>query len=93
MQSPSSSLSFSSVLVCLLVSLAALVVSQDSGLPGGSEDILSAPYTDSFSCEGQAYGYYADIDNNCEVKIVENKILKFLWFPHCDVIIPPKFKF
>jgi len=37
------------------------------GLPGGSEDILSAPYDESFSCEGRDYGYYADIANNCEI--------------------------
>ena len=36
------------------------------GLPAGSDAILSAPYVDSFSCEGQAYGYFADVQNNCE---------------------------
>merc|ERR1712223_485342 len=37
------------------------------GLAVGSDSILSAPYVDSFSCEGQAYGYFADVQNNCEV--------------------------
>ena len=37
------------------------------GLAAGSDSILSAPYVDSFSCEGQAYGYFADVQNNCEV--------------------------
>ena len=38
-----------------------------SGLPAGSDAVLSSPYVDSFSCEGQAYGYFADVENNCEV--------------------------
>lgn len=38
-----------------------------NGLPGGSDDILSAPYDESFSCEGRDYGYYADVANNCEI--------------------------
>lgn len=38
-----------------------------NGLPGGSNDILSAPYEESFSCEGRDYGYYADTANNCEI--------------------------
>ncbi|KAL7629961.1 UNVERIFIED_CONTAM: hypothetical protein RMT77_019919 [Armadillidium vulgare] len=33
----------------------------------GIEAILSAPITTSFSCDGQRYGYYADMDNNCEI--------------------------
>ena len=39
-----------------------------SGLPAGSDAVLSSPYVDSFSCEGQAYGYFADVENNCEVR-------------------------
>ena len=57
----------------LAVSVAALamglVFSQEGSgsLPAGSEDILAYPYVDSFSCEGQAYGYYADVDSGCQV--------------------------
>merc|ERR1712002_35365 len=36
-------------------------------LPAGVNEILTSNYVDTFSCEGQEYGYYADIDNNCEV--------------------------
>ncbi|CAL4121673.1 unnamed protein product [Meganyctiphanes norvegica] len=32
-----------------------------------SETILSAPLQSNFDCAGRAYGYYADMDNNCEV--------------------------
>ena len=32
-----------------------------------SETYLSNPVSEGFSCEGQAYGYYADVDNNCEI--------------------------
>jgi len=44
-------------------------VSQDdvASLPAGSDDVLTSPYVDGFSCEGQAYGYFADVQNNCEV--------------------------
>ena len=48
-----------------------LVLSQEEGsgiLPAGHEEILAYPYVDSFSCEGQAYGYYADVDSGCQVK-------------------------
>ena len=52
--------------------LAAVVLGQDSDavpsvLPGGSDEILEKPYKDGFSCEGQGYGYYADVENNCQV--------------------------
>ena len=33
----------------------------------GSEDILQTPYSDTFSCEGQGYGYYADVQSGCQV--------------------------
>ena len=37
-------------------------------LPDGSEFILRArSYQQTFSCEGRRYGYYADVDNNCEI--------------------------
>ncbi|TRY68672.1 hypothetical protein TCAL_03242 [Tigriopus californicus] len=36
--------------------------------PSEAESILSTvPVVESFTCEGQAYGYYADVANNCEV--------------------------
>ena len=37
-------------------------------LPDGAEFILRArSYSESFSCEGRNYGYYADEANNCEI--------------------------
>ncbi|CAL4080829.1 unnamed protein product [Meganyctiphanes norvegica] len=36
-------------------------------LPAGSETILSQPLQYTFHCTGRPYGYYADIDNNCQV--------------------------
>ena len=58
---------FSLTVSCLMV--AGLVLSQEDGdqLPAGHEDILQYPYTDTFSCEGQGYGYYADVDSGCQV--------------------------
>ncbi|QQP52933.1 Putative LOC100898776 [Caligus rogercresseyi] len=35
-------------------------------LPADADLILDAPISTSFSCDGQAYGYYADVDNNCQ---------------------------
>lgn len=37
------------------------------GLASGSEDVLLEPYDDSFSCEERTYGYYGDVNNNCQV--------------------------
>ena len=56
------------VLTALLVLLFDDVLTQaDIGLPAGADVVLTSSYVDTFSCEGQAYGYYADVDNNCEV--------------------------
>jgi len=68
-------MSLQSSLVSLMVLIIGLghVLSQDydyesgNGLPAGSEDILQYPYSDSFSCEGQGYGYYADVQSGCQV--------------------------
>ena len=60
------------------------VLSQDgtgSGLPAGSEDILQYPYSDTFSCEGQGYGYYADVQSGCQVEISKT----FHHFISCDL--------
>ena len=40
----------------------------DDKMISGSEDILQTPYSDTFSCEGQGYGYYADVQSGCQVK-------------------------
>ena len=57
-----------SLTVCCLLG-AGLVLSQEGSgsLPAGQEEILQYPYTDTFSCEGQGYGYYADVDSGCQV--------------------------
>lgn len=33
----------------------------------GTEDIVSQPIVEEFTCEGKAIGYYADVLNNCEI--------------------------
>ena len=35
--------------------------------PSEAESLLKSQLKTSFSCEGKAYGYYADVDNNCQV--------------------------
>ncbi|KAL7637568.1 UNVERIFIED_CONTAM: hypothetical protein RMT77_012296 [Armadillidium vulgare] len=35
--------------------------------PDGFATILRSAVSESFSCEGLAYGYYADTENNCEI--------------------------
>merc|ERR1719397_1958713 len=53
------------------LAVVAVAVGQEGsgvGLPAGHEDILSNPYDpESFSCEGQDYGYYADVASGCEI--------------------------
>lgn len=33
----------------------------------GAEEVIGAAPTESFTCEGRDYGYYADLQNNCQV--------------------------
>merc|ERR1712210_202943 len=53
------------------LAVVAMAVAQEGsgvGLPAGHEDILTNPYDpESFSCEGQDYGYYADVASGCEI--------------------------
>ena len=58
-----------------------LVLSQEGSgiLPAGHEEILAYPYVDSFSCEGQAYGYYADVDSGCQVGCKKGRKRKFIF--------------
>ena len=44
-----------------------ILSSFDDKMIPGSEDILDTPYSDTFSCEGQGYGYYADVQSGCQV--------------------------
>ena len=36
-------------------------------LPADAELNLFAPVVNSFICDGLPYGYYADVDNNCQI--------------------------
>jgi len=56
----------------LAILVAGIVWAQEegagNGLPAGNEEVLSRSYDQTaFSCEGQAYGYYADVDSGCEI--------------------------
>ena len=53
--------------LCLLFLERVLLQEEVASLPAGSDAVLSSPFVESFSCEGQAYGYFADVENNCEV--------------------------
>ena len=35
-----------------------------------AETFLYQPLKTSFSCQGREYGYYADVDNNCQVRFL-----------------------
>ncbi len=35
--------------------------------PADAETLLRSRLQSNFKCEGKAYGYYADVDNNCQV--------------------------
>merc|ERR1712098_387348 len=79
-------------IILTLILMASLVLSQDgsgNGLPAGAEEILSSSYNpDSFSCDNQAYGYYADVESGCEIFHIcvpveseeEQKTLKYSFF-------------
>ncbi|CAG0923581.1 unnamed protein product [Notodromas monacha] len=36
-------------------------------LPDGSDLLLGAQLRTTFDCSGRIYGYYADVDNNCQI--------------------------
>ena len=40
---------------------------QSSLFANEAESLLYTPLSLSFTCEGRDYGYYADVDNNCQV--------------------------
>lgn len=53
---------------CLLLALVAVAFGLNGWeFPILTEEYLSAPLQTSFTCDGRSYGYYADVDNNCEV--------------------------
>ena len=54
----------------------------DDTMISGSEDILQTPYSDTFSCEGQGYGYYADVQSGCQVIKwkTKNQCLFYIYF-------------
>ncbi|XP_071552158.1 U-scoloptoxin(01)-Cw1a-like [Panulirus ornatus] len=55
-------------LVALLLTVAAVALAQFAWeFPVDYENTLTSPLVTSFTCEGRNYGYYADVDNNCEV--------------------------
>ena len=59
---------FAHFVLPLLAATCAVAMPQAYQLPADAETILSSvPISESFSCEGQPYGYYADTDNNCEI--------------------------
>jgi hypothetical protein len=35
--------------------------------PADAETILNGPVKQTFNCEGKEYGYYADVDNACQI--------------------------
>ena len=40
---------------------------QSYQLPADGEGLLYSPLSLAFSCEAREYGYYADVDNNCQI--------------------------
>jgi len=72
--------------VVVMVVVVGVTVAQEegsgNGLAAGSEDILSGPYDPAaFSCDGQDYGYYADVASGCEV----SKTCKSLYAPNLTI--------
>ena len=59
------------VIAAVLVASAAFVFARPQGLPfvlpDGVTDILDDAIDESFSCAGRPYGYYGDVNNNCQI--------------------------
>jgi hypothetical protein len=47
-----------------------------------TETLLKTPLKSDFQCEGKAYGYYADVDNNCQVF--------HIWYKFNFILFSPK---
>ncbi|XP_066954994.1 U-scoloptoxin(01)-Cw1a-like [Macrobrachium rosenbergii] len=53
------------VFVLALVAIAAARMAYE--LPDGAETLLPGSLQTTFSCDSRPYGYYADVDNGCQV--------------------------
>ncbi|XP_076062292.1 U-scoloptoxin(01)-Cw1a-like [Oratosquilla oratoria] len=61
-------MTMSSSLLLLIAAVASVAFARHAyELPADAETILTTPIQTTFSCEGRRYGYYADVDNNCEI--------------------------
>ena len=60
-------LAASVIAACMAGYMAQSPSDQSYQLPADGETLLYSPLSLAFSCEGQEYGYYADVDNNCQV--------------------------
>ena len=56
------------VIVSLPVPLKKVTADQSYQFPADAELYLEAPLDTSFTCEGLDYGFYADINNNCQAR-------------------------
>uniref|UniRef100_A0A0K2TPH7 Uncharacterized protein n=1 Tax=Lepeophtheirus salmonis TaxID=72036 RepID=A0A0K2TPH7_LEPSM len=55
-------------IACVFVAHQAVSQSESAyQFPADAEAYLDAPLSTTFTCDGQPYGYYADVDNNCKV--------------------------
>ena len=54
--------------------------------PADAELYLDAPLDTSFTCEGLDYGFYADVNNNCQVG--QFFILTFYWGGEGRIFLP-----
>ncbi|KAK7073962.1 hypothetical protein SK128_013277, partial [Halocaridina rubra] len=55
------------VVACLFALVAVAAARSAYQFSAGYLDILGAEPNQAFSCEGRAYGYYADVANDCKV--------------------------
>jgi len=66
--------------VCLTIAVAVYVVmgqeEESDGLPAGGDQVLSNyPPGNSFDCSDKPFGYYADIESDCELFHICNPVL------------------
>ena len=59
----------SSAFLCITIALLSSysMAAPQFDLPAGADSILAEPLNTDFNCVDRPYGYYADVDNNCQL--------------------------
>ena len=56
-----------SLTYCLVIGIGLAIAKPMFDLPAGADSILTDPINTDFDCDQKSYGYYADVNNNCQL--------------------------